>query len=196
VHGGGAVGGGHGGGIGGGHGGHGGFGGHHHGGAAGGAAPVLGGGASRTTPTAPDGTPAPTSVVLGARWYLFSAVLLMLGNVFTVFAALRIAHALASRGQTAAIGVVGFALVVLVLKLRIVRRLRRGRNWSRIAILVLTVVDVVTIALRSGTLGHELAIGPLSAAAVVCEVLALIALIAAAILLFRPEANAFFRARR
>lgn len=216
MHGGGAVGGGHGGfagqgGLGGGH--HGGFGGHHHPGAGGDAlAPVIPRGRRKDSSSSPPFGPAqtflatPPAVLAAIRLYLASAAAIALGGVLAVIASLRLLHAGAARGapQAAAASTVGgtfvtvaviTAPVLLGLKLFVAGRLRRGRNRARIAVLVLAVLDLGAMVLRAGSLGRQLSLGPLSATALVVEVLGLIALVAAAVLLFRPDANTWFRSR-
>lgn len=204
MHGGGGGAGGHGGGFGGGHGGHGGhgaIGGHHHAapgdGSGGGAVPpVIGRRSPRGAGAVGDGLAAPSSVVLATWWYFASAVLVAVGGVLGQLSALRVAHALAVRGQAVGVTLGITTLVVLALKLLVVVRLRRGRNWSRIAVVVIAVFEAVDYGVRADSLGRQLAVGPLSAGAVLAAVLGLVALVAAVVLLFRPESNTFFRSRR
>ncbi|MBY0177560.1 MULTISPECIES: hypothetical protein [Curtobacterium] len=89
-----------------------------------------------------------------------------------------------AEGQGAAIGAavtIGavFAIIIALVQLFIVFKMRDGRNWARIVLLVLAILQVLGIAAAFNIVGT----------------IGVIVVIIAAVLMFLPSSNAYFRKR-
>ncbi|MEV4599855.1 hypothetical protein AB0K15_20955 [Amycolatopsis sp. NPDC049253] len=134
--------------------------------------------------------------VLGAFWlYLVSTVVAIVGVVVLVTNKQTIVDAIgnADRGrltdaqirQAANVGLwvaVAIAVVIALIYLWLAFKLKAGRNWARITLAILTLLQIASlVAGRGGT-----ALGYLSAAAAVV----------ALVLAFLPPSNAYLSAAR
>ncbi|WIX75046.1 hypothetical protein QRX50_26220 [Amycolatopsis carbonis] len=136
------------------------------------------------------------STVLGAFWlYLVSTVVAIAGAVVLVADKQTIVDAIRTAGrgqltdpqiqQAANVGLwvaVAVAVVIALIYLWLAFKLKAGRNWARITLTILTLLQIVSlVAGRGGTV-----LGYLSAGAAVV----------ALVLAFLPPSNAYLSASR
>ncbi|WP_326837055.1 hypothetical protein VSH64_19470 [Amycolatopsis rhabdoformis] len=134
--------------------------------------------------------------VLGAFWlYLVSTLVAIVGAVVLVANKQTIADAVRTAGQgkltdaqiqqTTTVGLwvaVAVAVVIALIYLWLAVKLKAGRNWARIVLTILTLLQIVSlIAGRGGTL-----LGYLSAGAAVVGL----------VLAYLPPSNAYLSASR
>ncbi|MGW4490109.1 hypothetical protein ACWEOE_40620 [Amycolatopsis sp. NPDC004368] len=134
--------------------------------------------------------------ILGAFWlYLISTLVAVVGAIFLVVNKQDLVDAIrtADQGQatdqqiqqTANVGLwvaVAIAVVIALVYAGLAAKLKAGKNWARIVLAILTVLQVLSLIIgRGGT-----ALGYLSAVAAVI----------ALILAFLPQSNAYIAARR
>jgi hypothetical protein len=153
---------------------------------------------SSAAPTASPTAPAPSTVVWSYRLYLVSAILGLIGIVLTVVllpasidaAVQRATQSLQGRNTQgidveafargtaitgAVLGVV-IAIVLSVLTIVFARKLRAGRNWARIVLLVFAVLQLFGIISLFGLGALQFLVAA-----------------AAAVLSFLPASNLWFR---
>ncbi|WIB60150.1 hypothetical protein DEJ13_17185 [Curtobacterium sp. MCLR17_007] len=119
----------------------------------------------------------PTAVTVSFFLWLITVLLGLIGGVVALFSSSASTQVQAQNmgGIAVAGGIIG--IVIALVQLFIVFRMRDGRNWARIVLLVLAILQVLFGVASFTILGT----------------IGLIAVIIATVLMFLPASNGYFR---
>ncbi|NYI05463.1 hypothetical protein [Allostreptomyces psammosilenae] len=143
----------------------------------------------------------PGAVRASSLWWLTAIG----AGVFDTVLAVVDALATDSAGAGGLVGPVAFRLTVYAVLVAVVLRMRAGRNWARIGLAALLgTVGMASLLIEPVTwLAEGNSVGDAFAGAdavwvlfVVSRVVHVVAVVAAIVCAFRPEANRYFRAGR
>lgn len=115
----------------------------------------------------------PTTVTVSFVLWLITVLVGLIGGIVGLFSSGQVQSNMG--GAVVAGGVIG--IVIALVELFIVFRMRDGRNWARIVLLVLAILQVLGVVASFTVLGT----------------IGLIAVIIATVLMFLPSSNGYFR---
>jgi hypothetical protein len=126
----------------------------------------------------------PSTVTWSFIIWLITVLLGIVGSIFIFILAGTGAAVAGAGGLAGAFIVAGIiGIIIAIVELLIVFKMRDGRNWARIVLLVLAILQVIGNATQGGNNNAVNWIG-------------LIAVVVATVLMFLPASNGYFRGNR